>query len=424
MAVQVIERVPKGEISHSGRQWTHPTWGATWDTYDPEAVDLTVYDKMRRTDETIKAGLQFVKLSVVSKLGQFKHPDEDITDFVNTAMRLMKGTVEGVVSDLLSALWAGFAVAELVYGQIPLGKWKGGVYYEKIKVLHPLSIYPKGIHHDGKGNVEKIVQSEGQVGEATLEKGKFVHFAYDGAGGTFGSPYGLSGLRSIHRWWFMKDLVMKLWGMYMEKFAVPLVVGFAPPGTVQCPVDGNKEDYSLALLHILQSWNTKTEIVLPVIFDANGQVVKDVPRLDVISPQASTGEVFESFVRQADTAELLGLLVPALTLSEARFGTRAQSQTHLEAFFAMLDELLRLVCDLLVEQVVRPLLELNFANLDDFGQWVSQPLTEEDKEKSAKNLYQMFQAGAMEATEPRTQAWVRGQFAPELQEQIAAEEAG
>ena len=416
-------RIPRGEAAYTGRRKSHPVWGDTADRYDPDNVDLSVFDKMRRTDETIKAGLQFVKLAAVSKLGEFQHEDEKVKEFVDTAFKMMKGTLEGVISDLLSAIWAGFSVAELVYDLIPSGPWKGRAYYKKIKVLHPLSIWPNGLEHDGFGNVERIVQGKGTSDEVVLEKGKFIHFAYDGGGGIFGSPWGQSTLRSVHRWWFAKDLFLKLWYMYLEKFSIPLAIGFAPQGMTRCPVDGEDEEWSTVMYHMLQTWNTKTEMVFPVPFDRDGNFAENLPRVQTLSPQPGSAEIFPSFLSAANTGILLGILVPSLAVSEAQFGTRAQAVVHLDAFFAMLEDLQRTITDLLIEQIVRPLLELNFSNLDDYGQWVPQPLTAEDMTKWGDTFFKLAESGAIDATDLTVQAWVRSKFAPDLEIEVKSETA-
>ncbi len=409
-----------GEVSQAGR-YSQSRWGALG-SYEPDQVDLSVYDQMRRTDETVKAGLQFVKLAAVAKLGTYKHPDEKVQDFVATALRMMEGTPERVAGDILSAIWAGFSVAELVYDRMPSGPFKGMAYYKKIRTLHPLSIWPKGLHDDGKGNIKEVVQFEGQDTPAVLEKGKFAHFIYDGGGGAFGSPWGTSACRAIHRWWFAKDLVVKLWGIFMERFSIPLAVAKVPEGQIRCPIDGQEEEYSTAMMHILAAASGKTEMAFPIPRNPDGSFAPDAIQIDFKSPQATTSEAFLQFIQTADVAILRGLLVPSLVLAEAQFGTRAQAGIHLDAFMAMLADLQRDLADFMVEQIVRPLLALNFADLDDYGEWVSQSLTSEDVAVLSEALFRMFQSGAMDATNKPTQDWVRSKFAPELQEQVAQEE--
>ena len=420
IAKSAVRLISAGEVSEAGR-YSHPRWGALG-SYEPDQVGLSVYDKMRRTDETIKAALQFVKLSAVSKLGTFKHPDPKVQDFVATNFRMMQGTPERVAGDILSAFWAGFSVAELVYDRMPSGPFKGMAYYKKVRTLHPLTVWPKGIHEDGKGNVKEVVQFEGQATPATLPQGKFAHFIYDGGGGAFGSPWGTSALRAVHRWWFAKDLVVKFWGIFMERFSIPLVVAKVPAGPIRCPVDGNEEEYATAMMHILQSWTTKTEMAFPIPTDPDGKFAPDAVQIDFKSPAAPTAIAFEQFIRAADTAILRGLLVPSLVLAEAQFGTRAQASVQLDAFMSMLADLQRDLADFMVEQLIRPLLDLNFASLDDYGQWIPQSLTGEDVAQLSEALFRMFNAGAMDATDKVTQDWVRSKFAPELQEQVAEEE--
>jgi phage gp29-like protein len=415
MAVETRRKIPRGEVGHAGR--TSPIWGSLdARSYDPDSVELSTFDDMRRTDETVKAALQFVRLTVASKLGSYQHDDEKVMDFVETALRVMDGTLEGVVNDLLSALWAGFAVGELVYDVLPSGPWKGKIYYRKVKVLHPLSVWPKGIKSDRHGNVERIVQSEGQPNEAVLEKGKFVHFVYDGGMGVFGSPWGASALRCVHKWWFVKDLCIKLWGMFMEKFSLPLLVGKFVEGETECPVDGETEDGVLAGLHMLATYQTKTEMAFPMARNPDGSYNPDVPRIDMFSVKGDGSEQFRLLLEAANTGILLGLLVPSLALTEARYGTRAQAEVHLDSFFTMLEDIQRCVSDLILEQLIRPLLDMNFVNLDDYGRWVEEPLTTEDTKALADNLFKLVNSELLRPDDPMRK-WVRGKFVPDAEDE-------
>lgn len=415
--VRAAKLVKAGEVSTAGRRSVGSIWGLWPEPYDPEGITLTTYDTMRRTDETVKAGLQFLKLSCISKMGEYQHEDPKIKEFVDTAISLMRGTLERTMSELLSALWAGFACAELVYALVPSGPWAGKVYYDKIRVLHPLSVHPKGIEADEHGNVKAIVQFAGQgVEERRLEERKFLHWTYAGGGETFGTIWGTSMLRSAHRWWFAKDLGQKLWGIYLERFSIPLALGFFPPDEVLCPVHGTTEPGPTAGLHMLQAWNTKTEMAFTALRDTAGGFVKDVPRIELLSPEkGGSGDPFDVFIRTADVRIFRALLTPSLVFQEAEFGTRAQAAVHLDAFFVILEDLQREICDLLVEQVIRPLLDLNFANLDNYGQWVPEPLTAEDMTKLADMLFKLTQAGYFQPTDPPTQEWVRSKFAPDLE---------
>lgn len=420
---ELTNKIPKGEVAHAGRYLQHPIWGNTPTSYEPDAIDLTVYDEMRRTDETIKAGLQFIKLTVVGKLGEYQHPDDKVKDFVDTAFKMMRGTIGGVVGDFLSSMWAGFAVGELVYDILPRGTWKGKAYLSKVKVLHPLSVWPNGIKSDGMGNVEKVVQDDGKEDSATLGKGKFALLTFDGGGSAFGSPYGSSALRCVHELWFVKNLVQKLYYMYLEKLSVPLIFARVPTGTVICPIHGVAEDYTTAMLDMLSAWNTKTEIVVPAAVDLKtGEYLTDLPSLELMSPAPTNAEGFLNFLAYVAVKILLGLLVPSLTLTEAKFGTRAQAGIHLAAFFSMVEDIQRMVSEFLVEQIVRPMLDLNFAEMDDYGEWVTEPLSEEDKEKLAGNLYKMMTVGAMDAAAKEVKDWVRSKFAPDMEEPEEAEE--
>ena len=75
---------------------------------------VSYYREMVQTDATIAACLEFVSLAVVSKLGDYTHPDKDIQDFIRANFEQLEGSFVDTCKSLMSFLWAGYAVAEIV----------------------------------------------------------------------------------------------------------------------------------------------------------------------------------------------------------------------------------------------------------------------------------------------------------------------
>ena len=57
----------------------------------PDNIGLETYERMVQTDETIAAGLEFVTLAAVSRLGEYVNEDRpDIQDFIRENFETMQ----------------------------------------------------------------------------------------------------------------------------------------------------------------------------------------------------------------------------------------------------------------------------------------------------------------------------------------------
>jgi len=312
-----------------------PSWVST------EGVDLSWYWTMMRVDPTVKAGIDFLKLSIRSRLSGFRHPDPTIQEFVDFSLSQMQGTLHDVVDDLLSALWAGFAVAEIVYQPAD-----GKVIWKKIKALNPVTIYPTGIETDDKGNLKRIVQRVGsEEVELPLERTILWSFASD-----FGNPWGNSLLRPAFQHFIVKQALIRLWNTHLERQATPLAVATIPQAEmpVWCPIHQREERFIEAMRHILEDLKNRTSLVI------SGNAEVEFPS---IQPR---GELFDTAIRYHDVQILRALLIPSLLVSEAEYGTRAQAVVHREAFELALEGIIAELKAVLEEQLFRRLIELNF----------------------------------------------------------------
>lgn len=325
-----------------------PTWLPRWMQGIPEGVDLSVYWTMLKTDPVVGAGISFLKLSILGRLQGYQHYDPQVQEFVELSLTQMERTLHDVIDDLLSALWAGFAVAEIVYQAVD-----GHYLWQKIKVVNPTTIYPNGIETDEKGKIKRIVQRVGMDEvELPLERCIIWSFASE-----FGNPWGSSLLRPAYAHWLTKQIIMRLWGTHLERQATPLVLAQIPQAEmpVWCPVHQREERYIEAMRHILEDLKNRTSLV----YTGGAEIA--------FQPIESRGELFETAIRYHDIQILRALLIPSLLVSEAEYGTRAQAVVHQEAFEMMLSGIIRELKVVLEEQLFRPLLELNFGAMDDYG---------------------------------------------------------
>jgi len=326
-----------------------PSWVGWW--APTEGVDLSWYWTMMKTDPTVKAGVDFLKLSIRSRLAGYRHPDPTIQEFVDFSLSQMEGTLHDVVDDLLSALWAGFAVAEIVYQP-----YDGKVIWKKVKVLNPVTIYPRGIEMDDKGNIKRIVQRVGgEEVELPLERTILWSFASD-----FGNPWGSSILRPAFQHFIMKQALIRLWNTHLERQATPLAVATIPQAEmpVWCPIHQREERFIEAMRHILEDLKNRTSLVV------SGSAEIQFPNIQ------SKGELFEVAIQYHDAQILRALLIPSLLVSEAQHATRAQAVVHEEVFQIALDGIIAELKAVLEEQLFRRLIELNFGEGMEAGEVV------------------------------------------------------
>jgi phage gp29-like protein len=108
------------------------------------------------------------------------------------------------------------------------------------------------------------------------------------------------------------------------------------------------------------------------------------------------GDFYESAIRYQDVLILRALLIPALIVSEAEYGTRAQATVHQEVFQKMLGGIVRELKAVLEEQLFRRLIELNFGQLDDWGEVVfDEPI---DPQPIIDAVFRLYSIGAMHWT--------------------------
>jgi len=326
--------------------------------YAPEQIDLPTLYKMYIEDSTCHAAVNFVAQIISARVGRYAHPDEEIEGFVNYCFAQMEGTLgEALEGTVTSVIWAGFSIAEIVYQVFDGGPYDGRVGFRKIKPLHPLSFWPRGIEIDEHGNVKRLVQrGASREVEIPLDKALFLRLR-----DLWGTGWGLSLLQTAYKPWFLKDNALQFWMRMLEDFGIPGLLAFVPGGVATCPLHGVEEPVSQIASEILQELRGRASMGVPSEWR-----IEQVP-----VDRTGAAEAFREAVQFADRQILRALLIPPLVLDEPEHGTRAMSQVHLTVFGMGIEMLCRYIRDALIEQLIRRLLDLNFEGLESYGEFVS-----------------------------------------------------
>jgi phage gp29-like protein len=348
------------------------------DTYDrPDSEDfnpadfsLDVYDKMLK-DGQVKAGLDMIKLSATARGFTVTGDDPETrkyAEFINENFELIKGNIEDVIGEMLSALEYGYSCTEKVFD------YKDGkIVLKKLKVLDPHTIRVKT---DKFGDIEYVKQ---RIGSKTIKipPQKIIWYAHDKR---FGNLYGNSVLRTVYKHWFIKDKMYRFANIAYERYGTPFLIG-----KVQDAKDVPK------MRKLLEKINAMTGFAI-----SGGDDIKAI--------QGNNAD-FVGYIEHHDRKIMEGMLVPPmlLGLSRGQSGSYALSGNQFDIFMIRLEALQRDLKALIEEEIIRPLIDLNFPNVKKYPSFQFKPLANEDIEKMAKVFQMMIQAQVIAPSED----WIR-----------------
>ena len=360
-------------------------WRPEQEDFNPSDFDLSVYDQMLK-DGQVKAGLDMIKLSATSKGFTVAGDDAEskkYAEFINENLELIQGNIEDTLGEMLSALEYGYSCTEKVF------EYKNGkIHLKKLKVLEPNSLRVKT---DKFGDIEWVMQRIGEQ-EIKLKPNKVMWYAHDKR---FGNLYGNSILRTTYKHWYIKDKMYRFANIAYERYGTPLLVG-----QVTDAKDINK------MTDLLSRINALTGLAI-----SGGEEVKAI--------QSSNAD-FIGYIEHHDRKIMESMLVPPmlLGLSRGQSGSYALSGNQFDMFLIRLEALQRDLKALLEEQVVRPLVDLNFPNAKRYPAVQFQPLASEDIEKMARVFQAMITAQVVAPSEE----WIREELGfPAMSEETKKE---
>jgi phage gp29-like protein len=363
--------------------------------FNPDSISVQEYQRMLDTDETVGAAFDFLVLVVLTMLGEYHHENPQIAQFVHDALEQMKGSFIRTLEDMLSYLWAGFSVTEIVWN--PEGTT---VKLEKLATYHPATI---SFRVDDSGNLKEIVQRRlFAAQEAVIPPDKAVLLV---RGGRFGNLYGQSLFKRIRKNWLLKDAFLKMWGRALDKFGTPLVVAVVPDAEVKDPETGediHQLDYAVKVLANLQNGTA-------LAFAKSADQAPDIKALT--TGGAGVGEAFSQAIQYLNKMICRGLLIPSLVIDEGmRTGSYALGASHFDAFYLAARAIYQDLTENLLEQLIRRLIDYNFGPQTDYGTFTEQPPDAESMKLYAEAFRQLVDAGFLDPQVAEDLRWARSKL--------------
>lgn len=365
---------------------------------NPDTMGAAAYEKMVDGDETISAAIRFISDSVVSQFGDYVNPNPEAQTFIETMWENCQDTLESYIRHACTARWAGWAVAEKVFGYND----KGQVVLDQIPGLSPiglracLDMNPDSRTYGRLSGVKQAVMQDPLLPPIPISR--LVAYTEEPR---WGSPYGISGMKSILDKWIAKKTLYLGWGRTLERYGVPLtILQDDNLDTLEEGIDGSpsatKSDNYLKLLQSLH--------------DSGCAVIPKAAVLQFVEAKAAFGEDHERFQNHANKCLLRGLLIPALLFEPTDIGSFALGSKHFEIFLKSIHQIVKALQDVILKQIYKPLLLWNFGKNCPLGRFKVQLLQEESLELWSKIFFAMTNSGYMTPTKKEDANLVRTTF--------------
>jgi hypothetical protein len=369
---------------------------------NPDTIGVPTFQRMLLTDETVGAANDFLVLAVLSMLGDYQNETApEATDLVNEALENMQGNIRTMVTELLSSLWAGYSVSEVVYK--PVGS---RLLIDRVATYHPNSIR---FRPDAQGQLDDagILQfSRLHPGGVAIPPRKAIVLTHNKR---FGNHYGQSYLHRAYKSWLLKDHMLKAWGKAQDRFGTPLLGAFVPAKLYDDPEKPGQKirgvDLALRMLSRVGDMGA-------FAFELPDN--KDMPLPDIrplTAPAQGMGESFHTMITYLNKAIFRATLLPSMLMDEGtRTGSMAMSKTHADTFNWVVGSIFSQLNETLVEQLVRPLVDLNLGPQADYGAFVMAEERSDEQLVLAQVLHSMTVDGYLEPSVEADWQWARQQF--------------
>lgn len=342
---------------------------------------LKLVDEMKRRDSTIRSAWRLTTLVMKSHLGTYRNPDPELEAFVNEAIGTMDGW-SSLVDSLLGAPFWGVSVVEVVWVVQPDGSWVMGA----AKPRHPLSIVGGWIVNDDGDLIAATQKVEGERERIKIPMPKLVHHPFDAEFGPGEQPDGQSLLEAATRHYLSTKALIPLWNRLMEQGPVPLLEWATAGGEIQCPYHDTMEPRVQVYTEAVE----QLEAFGALIYEGG----EDIGKPTVMSNEHIHPDHYESAVKYHDAGKGKAVLVPRMLVDEPEHATRAMATTqYTGAFLANLKGMQGQLEPVLIGQVAKPMLQVNFPDVTDFGEWGFLELAPDDVEILGEFIYKLTQAG-------------------------------
>lgn len=336
-------------------------------------------------DDQVKACLEFKKVLVSGRKWEIapeKEGDAEAEKQAKFASEVLcRIGADRTLREALTAFEFGYSLAEQVFTR---DVWDEDgqqyVFLKKLQHRDPKELQLKTDYHGNFMGAKQFGVAGVPNNLIELTPDKLWLFTHDKR---FGNLYGNSDLRAAYRPWFAKKFILQFWNVFLERFGAPMTKMTYPAGA--------SEDLKQKLKQILQNLASKTEILVPSGVEIN-----------LIEATRGGNAGYGDAVNLQNTSIARAILMVGMIGAdgEANRSTAADSQSflHLRVLFKLCDQISNALSASLMEQVIYPLLEVNFEKptkpkfiWQDYGQYEGMKVADEIRQLHAAGIIDMDQ---------------------------------
>ncbi len=348
--------------------------GLRWSTRTRTPLSLGEIHRIRK-DPQIFAGLQMVKLPVMSLKWDVGGGDGEAAGFVKTCI---EGIWRPLVRQALSAVEFGHSAMEKIWEsgevsyRVPAERGDGleertrrGWFVRELRDYDPSLVELETPDPDGFEDYSGFRYLGVLV---PPEKSFWFTFRKE-----FGNLYGAPLItEEVQRRWYDHEAIRRMLNRYIERTAFSPLLGRAPRGS-----SGGKENVDI-LYDALSSLKDNAVAVFPQEYDAKGNPLWTVEPL-AAGGGAGVDQVL-AYLRYLDESKLLSLFVPPRTvLPAADTGTYAEASQHTENFLSHIEALTAELLEHVNAYLVEDLVAYNFPPGTARPEVVAKPLRDEEE---------------------------------------------
>jgi hypothetical protein len=378
---------------------------------NPSSISISEFQKMVYTQPILSAGLTILNNLIKNEFGSFQHKNKKYQEFIQIMFDNFDRPFDEILIDMQTAWWAGFSVGEkkyksdgryvyitdieprpaqsIIYRVDSQGHLKDdGIiqyYFNNLwigygNLLSFNSIGPNGRvtpnPYASRGDFDypwRTVWAQ-PIGTVIIPKNKCVHFAYKGLDGLT-SPYGRSLLRAAYDSYLVRSDMNRILHNSANYKASPIPVVIIDPNQANDPSGYDvfeETEFALQNLGVAGGGNSY------LLFRGTKEsVIMD--KMDSTANLQDLVGVSEYF----DKMMLTAILFPSELAGLSDKGSYALGKTQQDLLGRNVTSMCEMLRNCIIEQVVKPTLQLNFNEQEDFGSF---EVTDNVAEDVALNL--------------------------------------
>jgi phage gp29-like protein len=307
-----------------------------------EAIET--YDKMRRTDAQVSALISAVTLPLLSAEWEVVRPPdkEEAAKITDEHLEFCKQNLftrldfPQLLRHFLTSVWAGFSWAEKVY-ELDGGK----LVFKKVDPRLASTLDRWQVNNNGElTGIEQEVYKDGGTKRFEIPRDKIALFVFQQEANNY---EGMSLLRPVYKHWYIKDTLYRIDAIRHERFAIGVPVITLPEQYDETLLDQAEE--------IGENWRGAEQAYA---------IVVEGMKIELLQVKGSEALDISPTIQHHNEQIALAGLAQFLSFGTTQTGSRNLGEVTVEFFYDAEEGLGNWVSSALCEELLYPLLDLNF----------------------------------------------------------------